>query len=176
MSWSDKTTVKKGDFAEDIVASYLLQKGLIPYKPHFNGAHPFDFLCATTNKQNMVIADSKAKAAMNYKQEGYYRTGIDTKHYNEYNNLGKKYNLPIWLFFVDEEIGFIYGNVLSFLDKKAITKYSKRLFILDEMKVVYQLDEKQIQFLKSYSTRNHEYKNTAEKLECLLKSRIGSLL
>lgn len=172
MNWANKTTVIKGDFAEDIVAKYLLEKGLIPYKPHFDGAHPFDFLCATTDKKNMVIVDSKAKAAMNYKQNGYYRTGIDTKHYNEYANLGKKYNLPIWLFFVDEEIGFIYGNVLSSLDRNAITKYSKRLFILDEMKVVYQLNEEQIHFLKSNSTRNHEYINTADKIDCLLNSRM----
>jgi len=171
-NWENKTTVIKGGFAEDIVAEYLLKKGLVPYKPHFNGAHPFDFLCATSNKKNMVIVDSKAKAAMNYKQLGHYRTGIDTKHYNEYKNLGDKYNLPVWLFFVDEELGFIYGNILSVLDKNAITKFSKRLFILTEMKVVYELNMEQIQFLKDNSTRNHEYKNTEDKLFSLLNSRM----
>lgn len=170
--WASKTTVIKGDFAEGIVADYLLFKGLIPYRPHFDGAHPFDFLCATPNKQNMVIVDSKAKAVMNNKFHGFYRTGIDTKHYNEYKFLGEKYNLPIWLFFVDEELGYIYGNVLSAIDTNAINKFSKRLFRLPEMRIVYQLNPEQIQFLKKNSTRSHQYKNTKDKLESLLTSRM----
>jgi len=173
MSWGDKITVKKGDFAEDIVASYLLQKGLIPYKPHFDGAHPFDFLCATTNKKNMVIADAKAKAPFNYQFKNAHRTGIDTTHYEQYGLLGKKYNMNVWLFFIDEELEYMYGNRLKDLDKQAITKDvggSKRLFRLYDMKVVSKLSDDQVEFLKANSTRRHPYINTKEKLRQLLKA------
>ena len=40
--WQNKITVKKGDFAEEIIRGFLEEKGFVIYEPITNGAHCFD--------------------------------------------------------------------------------------------------------------------------------------
>lgn len=164
MNWADKTTVKKGDVGEEIVKNFLLKQGMIPYKPDFDGAHPFDFLCATTDKKTMIIVDAKAKAAFNKKFDGSFVTGINTKHYEEYSFIQNKYGVHVYLYFVDEMLGCVYGGALKKLEKNKIQKSFKvptTLFRLDDMFTIGYLTEEDISRLKKHSTRNHNYSRVA---------------
>jgi len=166
MNWEDKQTVKKGTFAEEIIDKYLISKNIIPYIPNFDGAHPFDRLCAKTDKKSIYILDIKAKASRNY----YPDTGIDYKHYKEYKYLEEKYKVPIVLIFVDEYKAEIYGNILEHLTKptiinnknypsieKTINGVEIIYFPLINMKTINKLTNKQVEKLKQLSTRNFEY-------------------
>jgi len=162
MNWKDKTTVKKGDFGEQIIKEHLISKGLIPYIPDFNGVHPFDFLCASPDKKNMVIVDAKAYARMNRREFGEYWTGINTRHYEEYFHLQQKYKVPVHLYFIDELEKRIYGNSLSELELSARIIHTKRgtktIFRVSDMIHVASLSEEQVLELKRLSSRNYAYR------------------
>lgn len=167
MNWEDKITVKKGDFAEEIIDKFLISKNIIPYIPNFDGAHPFDRLCAKTDKKSIYILDIKAKASRNY----YADTGINYKHYKEYQYLKEKYKVPVVLIFVDENKGQIYGGMLDNIIEPTIIKNKKYpsiektkggieiiYFPLINMRILSKLTKDQIGKLKQLSTRNYNYK------------------
>jgi len=165
-SWQNKITVKKGNIGEDIVRDFLIGKGFIPYIPEVDGAHPFDKLCASKDKKTVFIAEVKAKARRNY----YPDTGIDIRSFNDYMNIKNKYNINIFIFFVDEMEKRIYGNWLSILTKRRKIKHKNKLidypkeeggiiyFPIEVMKYISNLTEEQINILKETSTRNYKYK------------------
>ena len=171
MAWVDRQTVKKGDLGESIVDGYLINKGVIPYQPIADRAHPFDRLCASSDKRTLFVAEVKTKAARKY----YPDTGIDQRHYQDYLNIWNKYGLDVWLFFVDEGIGKIYGNKISqlIIDRQInhrgrLIKYPlhssnekdgrpKVYFPLDAMIFVCDLTDEAGESLKEMSTRNYDY-------------------
>ena len=106
--WEDKTEVKKGNIGEQIVEDYLIKQGIIPYRPCTDGAHPFDRLCASADKQRIFVAEIKSKPA----RYAYPDTGINYSHYCDYMNIAMKYSMDIFLYFVDEHKGCIYGAEL----------------------------------------------------------------
>lgn len=163
-NFQDKIQTQKGQIGENIIKSFLKNKGYIIYKPELSGAHAFDIL-AIRNKQELLIAEVKSKARRNK----YPDTGIDIKHYNEYKYISQKHNLPIFIFFVDEMEHNIYGNFLSLLEKPTIIdKINKKYpsqensiiyFPLKNMKTIFKLTDDQVSQLKKYSTRNYKYLN-----------------
>ena len=163
MSWENKTQVKKGNIGENIVKSYLENKGFIVYEPVTNRSHPFDKI-AVKNKNNMIIVEVKTKARMNR----FNATGFDVRSYNYYKLLRDKYNIPLHCFFVDEYLGKIYGNKLSvleeeYLDNKNVlypnTKIVNNiiLFSLDKMNLIHTLKDNEIKEIKKHNTRNYQY-------------------
>ena len=100
-----------GSIGEAIIKNYLMSQGWIVYAPCNNGPHPFDFLCYKNGKS--FIAEVKTKAVMNK----YFATGIPISHYNTYKQFQTQYNIPVFIFFVDTSLGFIYGNYLDELEK-----------------------------------------------------------
>lgn len=161
MTWQNKIQVQKGDYGEDIVQRYLESRGFIVYKPDTNGKHGFDRL-AVRDKKEMVIAEIKSKARM----KKYRATGIDIRHYEEYKFIQSKHKIPVFLFFVDEWIGKIYGNWLYELEKESIddTNYPNTdikpgiiFFSYVKMKQIHDLTSEQIAFLKNHSSRNYDY-------------------
>lgn len=171
-NWQDKPEVKKGNIGENIVDNHLRERGLVPYYPNSENAHPFDRLCATMDKRKLLIAEVKTKAKRTY----YPDTGFDYKHYECYCNVRNKYNLPIFVYFVDENTGDIYGNTLRELEKETeITHNFKILnyplkqkantgkmiiyFPIQNMKPVGKLTSKQMIELKNLSRRNYQYEN-----------------
>lgn len=170
MNWENKTTVQKGNLGEEIVYNNLINKGLIPYKPIYEGAHPFDFLCATKNKKNIVIVDAKAKARMNNKIDGSFVTGIDTKHFNDYKYLSEKHGIPVHIYFVDEhpKEKRIYGNSLTILEKTMFERTFKgtkiTLFRLENMIHVAFLTSNQAESLMEKSTRTYAYDGALTKV------------
>jgi hypothetical protein len=163
--WADRTTVKKGDAGEALVDAYLIGKNIIPYRPVFDGAHPFDRLLATPDKKQLFIADVKTKARRNH----YPDTGIDVRHFEEYLSIAAKHNLLVFLFFVDELERRIYGGWLADLNKQRtvtvrgkdveypLTQHNIIYFPLAAMKPICELSETDSEILKGLSTRTHDY-------------------
>lgn len=160
MSWEARTTVKKGNIGEDVVEKFLESKGWIVYSPSTAGAHGFDKF-AMKDKAEIVYVESKAKARRKY----YEDTGINISHYNDYTRLSEKYNMNIFIFFIDEYMGKVYGNFLSRLIEQTEVngvKYPLRdrgiiYFPLKNMRMISDIDEKIIEELKTYSTRSYDY-------------------
>jgi len=166
LPWEDRPQVRKGVLGEAIVDEFLKAKQVIPYRPDFNGAHPFDRLCATADKQTIFVADIKAKAQREY----YADTGIDIAHYGDYKFIEGKYGLRVFLFFVDEKIAEIYGNWLRELERPA--QFADRrgrpvsyplkqggiiYFPLAHMQPISNLDYERAMALIQLSSRNYEY-------------------
>lgn len=158
MSWSDRTRVKKGNIGEAIAQDYLESKGFIFYKPVTDAPHAFDSL-AVKNKKVFV----KTKAKMNK----YNATGFDIKSYNEYQYASEALKIPVFVFFVDEMLGKVYGNWLTELSKPFSDDLEYPcttvvpnivLFSMKRMKDIGVLTEDQITELKSLSTRKYGYK------------------
>jgi hypothetical protein len=159
--WESKPTVKKGNIGERLVREHLESKGYIVYEPQTVGAHGFDKL-AIRNKRQAIIAECKAKA----RRTKYEDTGINIKHLEEYEYIGKKYNLPVYIYFIDEMQGKIYGNTLEeLLVPRTIGghKYPWRwpdgiiYFPLVNMIDVCEIKAEDVKALKDNSTRSHEY-------------------
>lgn len=165
MNWQDSPRVKKGNIGERLVKEYLINKGYIPYIPDAPGAHPFDLLVASADKRNIFIADSKAKPARKY----YPDTGIDLRHYKEYTTIEDKHNLNVFLFFVDEDAGNVYGNFLKRLSEPREIihigiPYQYPLihkgiiyFPLVSMIQIADIPKIDVDTLREYSTRNKAY-------------------
>jgi len=164
-NWHNKPTVKKGDIGESIVDKHLLSKGFIPYHPGSPGSHPFDRLVASRDKKTIFIADTKSKPARRY----YPDTGIDVRHYNQYKYIQDKYGIDVYIYFVDEDSGTIYGNYLNTLDKPYGIKHGNksiyyplvdrgiRYFPLTAMEQIGNIPKNELKKLREYSTRNPAY-------------------
>lgn len=164
-NWDSRKQVAKGNFAEDIINEFLEEKGYVIYNPTTNGPHAFDKL-AIKNKKEIIIAECKAKA----KRNSYDDTGINYKHYLDYTNIQDKHGIPVFIFFIDEMLGKIYGNFIKkLIEYRSIkgkqypsiepTKNGIKIiyFPLMNMRDIFSLNCKQIQFLKENSTRNYDY-------------------
>ncbi len=103
--------LKIGSSGEAIIRDYLINKGWIVYAPENSSPHPFDFLCYKDGES--FIAEVKTKARM----KQFRATGIDYRHYKIYKSFEAKHNIPVYLFFVDYNVGAVYGNYLSELEK-----------------------------------------------------------
>ena len=158
--WESKPTVIKGNIGERLVREYLERKGYIVYEPKTGGAHGFDKL-AILNKKQAIIAECKTKARRNK----YADTGINIKHLEDYEYISAKHNLPVFIFFVDESVGKIYGNTLKELliprivDGKQYPSREKGIiyFPLINTKWVCNIGTDEIELLKANATRNYEY-------------------
>ena len=99
--------LEKGKLGEAIVDMYLMDRGVIPYKPVLEeAAHPFDRLCASRDKRRLFVVEVKAKPA----RYAYPDTGINISHWNDYTNIQDTYRIDVYIFFVDEERREVYGG------------------------------------------------------------------
>tara|TARA_Y100000034_G_C6808457_1_gene363200 strand:+ start:305 stop:793 length:489 start_codon:yes stop_codon:yes gene_type:complete len=155
--------VKKGNLGEKIVDEHFEGQGYIIYEPTTNAAHLIDRLYVKDKKQ-LIFADVKTKAKRNL----YPDTGFDYKHYKEYKML-QDMGLEVWIFFVDEVEGGVYGNTLKELSKPCeiqhngkIIKYPLRwgeiiYFYRNNMEIVRLLTTEEVKEIRGYNTRNYEY-------------------
>ena len=161
INFNDKQTTRKGKLGESIVRKYMEDRGWIIYEPETDKPHAFDKV-AIKDKDKICLLEVKTKARRNF----YNDTGIDIRHYLEYKNISEKYHLPIFLFFVDEMLGKVYGNKLSYLEEKIKTSDGTQYpleqkgiiyFPLERMKPIAILDIKSVMEIKQLNTRNYEY-------------------
>lgn len=158
--WESKPTVIKGNIGERLVREYLERKGFIVYEPKTSGPHGFDKL-AILNKKQAIIAECKTKARRNK----FADTGINIKHLDDYEYISAKHNLPVFIFFVDELVGEIYGNTLKELlvprvvDGKQYPSREKGIiyFPLINTKWVCNIGKDEIDLMKANATRSYEY-------------------
>jgi hypothetical protein len=108
MNWEDRPEVRKGNIGEKLVDEYLLRKGIVPYRPIACQAHPFDRLCASSDKKRIYVVEVKTKP----RREFYPDTGIDFRHYNDYLNIAMHHTMDVFIYFVDEIEKSIYGGEL----------------------------------------------------------------
>lgn len=166
--WSDKAQVKKGVVGERIVKRWLEKNGWIIYRPETDGAHPFDNLCATRDKQTLMIAEVKTKPARTYHPD----TGINETALTDYLKIQKKHNLKVFLFFVDEKARKIYGEELDklndewFVTRPFLARYPRRernggidivYFPLERMRIIADLTDTEAMEISNWSTRNPAY-------------------
>ena len=111
--WHDTPQTKKGDIGEQLVEEYLASKGLTIYRPVTNQAHPCDRIVVSRDKKRFCLAEVKSYARRKF----YNDTGINTPHFHEYKASQDAHNMPLYLFFVDEEKGKIYGGLLDHLSQ-----------------------------------------------------------
>jgi len=172
MPWAERPQVKKGNIGESIVDEFLKGKRVIPYRPDYDGAHPFDRLCATSDKKTIFVADIKTKAQREY----YADTGINLSHYGDYKHIEAKYSLRVFLFFVDEKVRQIYGNWLSELERPAefpsrngkVVSYPLKqggiiFFPLAHMQPIAEVDYERAKEMMDLSRRNYEYGDITQK-------------
>lgn len=108
MNWDEKPQVKKGKIGEALVDEYLRSKGIVPYIPKANGAHPFDRLCASADKKRLYVAEVKTKPRRKF----YPDTGFNEKNFSDYVHISMTYNMDVFVYFVDEIKKEIYGGEL----------------------------------------------------------------
>lgn len=119
---SFETRLVTGGFGEQILDRFLRQKGWIPYYPIEGVAHPFDRLVASADKKRICIVEVKTK----WRREAYPDTGINRRHYDDYQHITIAYALPLFLAFVDAKVGKMYGNWWSELLKSQEPERSAR--------------------------------------------------
>ena len=160
----DRAKYTKGCLGEGIVDRYLFSQGLIPYHPVFDGSHPFDRICSTPDKREVIITETKTKARRTH----YEDTGINLKHYTEYRYISNKHNLRVFLFFVDEFLKQVYGNFLDILEQKEnnypLIQRGIIYFPLRKMILISKLDICEVQELVKFSSRNHKYPQISSKI------------
>ena len=159
LNWEDKPQVKKGDIGEDAVERYLEGQGYIVYKPMTDAAHPFDRFCVK-DKTDIFIAEVKTKPKRKY----YPDTGFNYKHYKEYLYMQDEKKIPVFIFFVDEESGSIYGNWLDNMAKEKTIQHNNKLinypkvengiiyFPIESMRDIEELRESEIESIKGLYT------------------------
>jgi hypothetical protein len=108
VSWEDKPEVQKGNIGERLVDEYLLRKGIVPYRPIVSQAHPFDRLCASSDKKRIYVVEVKTKP----RREHYPDTGVEFRHFNDYLNIAIQHSMDVFIYFVDEVRKEIYGGEL----------------------------------------------------------------
>jgi hypothetical protein len=165
MNFQDKQEVKKGNIGECIVDKYLISKGVIPYKPTVEKAHPFDRLCASSDKKSVYIVEVKAKARRKY----YPDTGFNLSSYNDYINMQNKYGLSVFVFFVDEEAGQVYGGSLKEISIECCVEHGRKsikyplvlgkviYFPVCKMRVIKNLKTEDMHELKKHTTKKQFY-------------------
>ena len=170
MKFMDLPRAKKGALGESIVDVLIRSHGnWIPYKPTADCAHPFDRLVAGGDKSTIFITDVKAKPRRKY----YPDTGINVSAYNTYQAISQKHRLKVFLFFVDENEGQIYGEFIHILDRPAIICHGGktlryplvqngiRYWPRASMRSFGALTKEQIEDLKNLSTQNSAYEAEA---------------
>lgn len=154
--------LQKGKYGEIVARELLESKGWVVYEPFTSGAHAFDML-AIKDKKKAIALDVKTKARMNK----WKATGINLRHFETYKTFSENHNMPFWIVFVDELEMRIYGNTLQELEKPFQYKDEKypftmksqniRVWHLDQMKHIADLDKIITEKLIDLSQRNYEY-------------------
>lgn len=167
MQWAERTSVRKGSLGEAIVDDYLRSRGLVPYAPIGDGAHPFDRLCATKDKRRIFVCEVKTKARRTY----YPDTGINETHFNDYMRVVSTHAISVWLLFADEHERRIYGGSIERLARERAVEHKGRVLMypIRDRKIIYfplcamtdiaPLDEETAEELKKLSRRNYAYES-----------------
>lgn len=162
---SFETSLAKGELGEEVVRELLESRGWVVYQPVTSGPHHFDMLCIK-DKKRAIAFDVKAKARMNWLP----CTGVNQKHFEEYQQFSERHRMPFWLVFVDEALRQIYGNTLDELEKprevegrsfpmlmETKSGVRLRLWPLVAMRQIASITDSHAAALTAHSQRSYEY-------------------
>ena len=161
MNWGDKKEVKKGNIGEVAVERFLEEQGFVVYKTTTDAPHPFDMLCVK-DKNTVFAAEIKTKP----KRTFYPDTGFNYTHYEDYQRMQKK-GLYVYIFFVDEREGVVYGNTLDKLSEKCTIEHKGNIleypkierniiyFPIKKMENIKDLEEDEINSIKEQYTGSY---------------------
>ena len=169
MEWQDKIQTRKGNVGEAIVHRFLESKGLTIYQPVTNQAHPVDRIVANRDHSNLRMVEIKS-----YPRRIHYPdTGIDARHYYSYVEKQALHNIPLSIYFVDEDMGKIYGGRLDYISQEIQVEHrgkkinyplfqdchkgKKVYFHIDLMTTIADLTHDERMELDSLSTRNSNF-------------------
>ena len=167
--WEKRPAVIKGNYGEEIVRKHIENNDFICYQAVTEKSHAFDFL-VVKNHEKAFVVEVKTKALMNRAPE----TGFNYSNFEVYKWFTKTYQMPVFLLFVDENMGKVYGNWLCNLERpfkttvNGTTKYypynfdtyygkTIRLYHYESMVDLWDLSEEEIETLKSMSNRSYQY-------------------
>jgi len=155
MEWEEKDQVKKGNIGEAIVQSYLEGRGWTVYTPKTKGAHWFDLLCCK-GKEQVIALDVKTKARFNK----WNAQGINIRSYNQYLNFLEVSSINFYLIFIDDKTGDVHLADLNEIKNKGFTPNNDKLIAwkLTDMKLLFRIEDKMIEKLSSFDTRNYKFK------------------
>jgi len=152
--------LQKGDYGEILVRQFLEKRGYGIYQPVSMLPHPIDMIAWRRGILSFAV-EVKTKPAC----RKYPETGIEFYQYEHYLRFCETASIPLFIAFVDEERGEIYGNYLHELDKpteyggmhypktightggKNVTRY----FPLCNMEHLRDLTPAEINLLKKYT-------------------------
>lgn len=179
MKFSEMATTRKGSIGEKYVRNLFEKMGYVVYGALTEDkAHLFDFMAANKAEKKMFIAEVKSKS----KRKVYDDTGIDHRHFLEYQEISKKYNMDVFLMFVDEENALVYGNFLSVLEQDIVcnTTGSKSHNVLypltysfnsgstlhfwpiSRMGFIARIDGETVKVLQQFTTKQEMYKQSGD--------------
>ena len=173
-----KSTTRKGMIAEEIVDELLKNLNCMPYAPKYQDkSHPVDriVLNCLGRKTYFCFIDVKCKP----KRTKYPDTGINLNHYGKYKFLSDHENAKVYLFFVDEDSGDVYGNFLDVLDQERVIEHNHALleypimdtfgrtggiiyFPMVAMEPIAKLIPENIAKLRSLNTSEYLYKDSQQ--------------
>jgi Holliday junction resolvase-like predicted endonuclease len=162
INFNETTKFKKGEYGEKLVREWFESQGYLLYKCVTEGPHLIDFI-AIKGKEIFGVPEVKTKARRNK----YPDTGCNISHFEQYKALQEKHNLKVWMVFVDEMLGEIYGGSLdniseTYYDEKTDKIYPSKengiiYFPLYRMEPIRKLTKQEIIDLKLLSERNYDY-------------------
>jgi hypothetical protein len=155
-------SLKKGTYGERLLYKRLEADGFLNYTPRKEGSHFFDGIVIGKNRESF-ICEIKSYRTLTY----YEATGVDFPQFLKYQEQSRRLGLRVKLFFIDEELGLIYGNYLDVLEQpvkeqgrqfpwtmKTLTG-QKRVWPFSKMKIFYHLTEEEIKQLKAMTHRKY---------------------
>jgi hypothetical protein len=116
----------------------------------------------------MEVGNLNIKVRTKAKLNKYNATGFDVRQYRRYKDEEKATHKPIYLYFVDEGTGTVYGNFLSTLDTHYVDTNGVPfpnqkivpgiiLFSCERMPMVCTISESLVKELRGYSERSYKY-------------------
>ncbi len=134
--WNRTST--KGYLGETLVRDLLHRYGLVVYKPDTEQPHAFDLLAIREKKETLLV-ECKSKP----RRMHYCDTGIDLEQYKIYQQISKELDSELFLTFVDESMGEVYGNLLSELSKPHVDAFGNRYPLIQNDIVYFSLESMQ---------------------------------
>lgn len=163
MDFYEQITTKKGIVGERIANDFLIKQGWTLYSAK-EQRHQVDFIAMKKNKTCMIEVKCKAR------RNKYPDTGFNYSQYVEYKNQIELTKLPLFVFFVDEQLKQIYYCNLTEESKpkerngitypliyNSDTKGKIIFFYQPDMKVLCNLSERDVLEIKGLSSRNYDY-------------------
>ncbi len=147
-NWNKRKKTKKGNYGENLVKTYLTKKGYMIYEAsNPDEVHPIDQIILFKNKIICFIeVKTKPKRVM------YNDTGIDWTTHCNYLEFGDMNNLPVFIVFVDESIGWAYGEYITSLAMSGVKENGMIYFPLKSMKMLFKISEEDRENLKKLSS------------------------